>query len=98
MNNMKKRESDKVCNELLDSIEAFLISVPKKTRREYGKTICMFTAERAAKDVSECSSLSDAFDPISLLDEAKKDITAILDREILDVLGEECVKFAQEKV
>ena len=90
-----KKITLKGLNEVEDGVELFLKGLNNKEKRECGVNLCMFIASISAAE-AKSEAEYDMFEPVNILKEASDEIIQIIDREFLDMLGEECVKLAKE--
>jgi hypothetical protein len=78
--------------EICDNIEEFLVGLNDKDRMETGIVLCQFKATISVSD-----GMIDLFEPIKVLDEAKKRLIKTIDKEYLSILGELVVKESKKK-
>ena len=90
-----KKITLKRLNEVEDGIELFLKGLNDKEKRKCGVNLCMFIASIAAAEAKSEANFN-ILEPAEIVNEAYDEIIGIIDREFLDILGEECVKLAKE--
>ena len=91
---MKKKDKERLDN-LIDNIEDFFAGLSSKDKWNAGVDICMFTAYASTDDPKEEDGISGFFSHIDVLDTAKKELTELVDRELLDAIGNEVVEYAR---
>ena len=91
-----KKITLKRLNEIEDGIELFLKGLNDKEKRECGVNLCLFIASISTAE-AKSEAEYDMLEPANILSEARDEIIQIIDREFLDILGEECVKLAKEE-
>ena len=87
-----KKQDEEFFDYICDDIGALLKSLKKKDKREIGILLCEFIAVHSIEEDDE-----NFFAPVSVLDEAKKDLTQTIDRGMLDAIGERAVNYVKDK-
>ena len=86
----------KLLDALMDNVDNLFGGLKSTKDRKFIATeVCKYVAsmciEEGAKDTDV---LSNCFSPVGVLERAKKELTEAIDRELLDVIGQEVVNYA----